>query len=133
MRQTFFINVLKSVDCTLFIIRSTNTSRLSIHLVPRIRIVVSYLQESEIKMGAAKRASSVENAFLSTKRAKTVGYAAPPSIVEDHDQCKSSKYPFLDDTTGFASRVSIRHFMNPEATNLYLAVRVSVFVFHNLL
>jgi len=80
-------------------------------------------------MGTVKRTLSDDNGSSVPKRSRTVGNPAPPSIVPDHGLRKSSKHPFLDDNTGFASGVSIHHFMHPQATKLYVAVRVSALAF----
>ena len=83
-------------------------------------------------MTAAKRASE-ETTMPTTKRTRkssaiTPAVSAPPSVAES-GQRMSSDHGFLDDTTGFADGLSLRHFINPKAAKLYNKVRVSAIAF----
>jgi hypothetical protein len=75
---------------------------------------------------ATKRSS--EETAPSNKRARNARNSVPP-VVLDPGQWTSSKHDFLDDTTGFGDRFSLRQFINPQAAKLYNMVHVSAFAF----
>ena len=78
-------------------------------------------------MTVSKRPSTEVKAELSNKRARFGKNSAPPPVVSDKRASlgdTSSKYAFLDDTTGFGGGLNLRVFIHPEAAKLYTMVRV---------
>ena len=78
-------------------------------------------------MTVSKRSSTEVKAEPSNKRARFGKNSAPPPVVSDKRASlgnTSSKYAFLDDTTGFGGGLNLRVFIHPEAAKLYTMVRV---------